>query len=73
VAGMEDSGLGNERGYTSDSELMYGDNRSPKHIPSRPLSPVTIASSNSSPGGWIIVSYYCSIREFFKLNIDFTK
>lgn len=56
ATGAEDSGLGNERGYTSDSELMYGDTRSPKHVPSRPLSPAdTLASSNSSPGGWILV------------------
>jgi hypothetical protein len=53
--GGEDSGLGNERGYTSDSELMYGEGRSPRHVPSRPLSPDTAASSSSSPGGWILV------------------
>ncbi|XP_065333294.1 Golgi-specific brefeldin A-resistance guanine nucleotide exchange factor 1 isoform X2 [Cloeon dipterum] len=50
----ETSGI--ERGYTSDSELQYGESLKSKQTPPRPLSPGETAPSGcSSPGGWILV------------------
>ncbi|XP_059472257.1 Golgi-specific brefeldin A-resistance guanine nucleotide exchange factor 1 isoform X2 [Neocloeon triangulifer] len=52
----ETSGIGSERGYTSDSELQYGENLKSKALHPRPLSPGEPAPSGcSSPGGWILV------------------
>jgi hypothetical protein len=49
----EDSGLGNERGYTSDSELSRVTTRQHSSLLSRPTSPEL---SPNSGGGWILVS-----------------
>ncbi|XP_069705453.1 Golgi-specific brefeldin A-resistance guanine nucleotide exchange factor 1 isoform X3 [Periplaneta americana] len=48
----EDSGLGNERGYTSDSELSRATSRQHSSLTSRPTSPEL---SPNSGGGWILV------------------
>lgn len=49
----EDSGLGNERGYTSDSELSRVTTRQHSSLVSRPTSPEL---SPNNVGGWILVS-----------------
>lgn len=50
----EDSGLDNERGYTSDSELSRVTVRQHSSLASRPTSPEL---SPSGGGGWILVSH----------------
>lgn len=58
----EDSGLGNERGCTSDSELTR-----PSALSAAPSSTTTPElSPNSGGGGWILVSlngYYFYMRK----------
>jgi hypothetical protein len=53
VPNEEDSGLGNERGYTSDSELSRLPARQHSSLASRSTSPEL---SPNSTGGWILVS-----------------
>ncbi|XP_023706010.1 Golgi-specific brefeldin A-resistance guanine nucleotide exchange factor 1 isoform X5 [Cryptotermes secundus] len=52
VPNEEDSGLGNERGYTSDSELSRVPTRQHSSLASRSTSPEL---SPNSTGGWILV------------------
>lgn len=54
VPNEEDSGLGNERGYTSDSELSRVPTRQHSSLASRSTSPEL---SPNSTGGWILVSH----------------
>lgn len=54
-ASSEEESVSTDRGYTSDSELT----RSPKHVASRPQSPIIVPVSYSgtpaNAGGWILV------------------
>jgi hypothetical protein len=54
VPNEDDSGLDNERGYTSDSELSRVTVRQHSTMASRPTSPEL---SPNSGGGWILVSH----------------
>jgi hypothetical protein len=54
VPNEDDSGLDNERGYTSDSELSRVTVRQHSSLASRPTTPEL---SPNSGGGWILVSH----------------
>lgn len=60
LGSQEDSGIGTERGYTSDSELSRSTSSLPSasQMASQPLSPTNspeLSPSNASNGGWILV------------------
>lgn len=54
-----DSGLGNERGYTSDSELSKAG--------SLPISPTSSGEVPlSTPTGWILVRFFITVKLILK-------
>ncbi|XP_034244436.1 Golgi-specific brefeldin A-resistance guanine nucleotide exchange factor 1 isoform X2 [Thrips palmi] len=60
LGSQEDSGIGTERGYTSDSEISRSTSSLPttSQILSQPLSPTNspeLSPSNALTGGWILV------------------
>ncbi|KAK3910453.1 Golgi-specific brefeldin A-resistance guanine nucleotide exchange factor 1 [Frankliniella fusca] len=58
LGSQEDSGIGTERGYTSDSELSRSTSSFPSQNPTQPLSPTIspeLSPSNTNNGGWILV------------------
>ena len=65
-SGNEDSGLGNDRGYTSDSEVQL------RQKPSQPTSP---EMSPNTGGGWILVGREGDIQPLppkgSQSNVDF--
>lgn len=61
VASQEDSGIGTERGYTSDSELSRSTSSLPTAAQSgtQPLNATNspeLSPSNAAYGGWILVN-----------------
>lgn len=58
LGSQEDSGIGTERGYTSDSELSRSTSSFPTQNLTQPLSPTIspeLSPSNTNNGGWILV------------------